>query len=209
MSILMIKNLILLCFSILGFFACKDAPKEVKNETPKTTTEPTDSGKTQDDPDQVAITDVIHNFYKWYDTFLQDDKNSINFTNDKGKHLSLDLPKLDTYLTKVKASGLVSSIFIDNEKAYYKKCEQAWKKEGKDSLEGPPTGMDADHFFCAQDWEISFWTTSFVDVKKLGTDKAIAIMTGTEGGSPKAQKFELTKENGKWLLTKIECDMGI
>jgi hypothetical protein len=26
---------------------------------------------------------------------------------------------------------------------------------------------------------------------------------------PKEQNFELVKENNKWLLSEIECDMGI
>jgi hypothetical protein len=31
-------------------------------------------------------------------------------------------------------------------------------------------------------------------------------MTGDEGGSERSQKFELKKENGKWLIAKILCE---
>lgn len=189
------KNLILI-FLLLGFVTrCKKAPQKITSEIPEVV-------KPQDHPDLVAATDVLHGFYQWYNVFQKN--NNINFINDKGKHLKLDLPKLDAYLAHFNNSGYVSSSFITNEKAYYKRCETFWQKEGK---EGPPMGLDADKYFCAQDWDINFWTTAPVSAEGLGSNNIKATMSGTEGGAPRNQKFDLVKENGKWVIANIDCQM--
>ena len=71
------KNVILIVF-LLGFMpACKQAPKKLVADVP------TDTGKLQDDPDLIAVTDVIHNFYKWYNAFQKNDQTRGNFVNFK------------------------------------------------------------------------------------------------------------------------------
>lgn len=190
------KKTILFILPFFLFVACTEVPKNAPATASTTTTTPALS-------DSAAIADVIHGFYKWYDRFSQDSTKSFNFTNDKGKHLTLDMPKLEKYLAEFKATGFISAEFVENDIAFYKKCEKIWQTEEKDGI---PTGMDADKYFCAQDWEIDFWTKSPVRIKPLGTDKVAATMYGTEGGGKKEHNFELKKENGKWLLSKIECE---
>ena len=109
-------------------------------------------------------------------------------------------------LPDIQSSGFVSVKFIDNDRAFYKTCEKIWQTE---EAEGIPTGMDANKYFCAQDWDINFWTKSPVRIKTIGTDKVAATLYGKNGDSPLEHNFELKKESGKWLISKIECDMGI
>jgi len=187
------RNLAFVCFSILVLFSCQ-------NETGKTPG--TEAGMR----DSSEIADAIHGFYQWYDAYLHDTTKGVDFTKVVDNHYALDLPLLEKYLANIEASGFFSSEFFDNERAYYKACEKLWQNE---EAEGPPTGMDADKYFCAQDWDVNFWTQSPVRIKSIGNDKAAATLYGTHGGSPQEQNFELKKENGKWLLTNIECDMGI
>lgn len=165
--------------------------------------EPTDSGGSQDHPDLIAINDVIHGFYKWYAEFQNDPAGEINYTTEKNNHLALDLPKLKEYLSLIKASGYISDVLIDNEIAALKACEKLWKNE---SLDEPPSCLDYDRFFCAQDWDINFWTQAPITAKGLGTQLATAIMSDGEGENLQAQKFDLQKEKGKWLITKIYCE---
>jgi biopolymer transport protein ExbD len=155
----------------------------------------------------VAVTNVIHSFYKWYDTFQNDDKKNINFLNLKSKPVKLDNTKVATYHSNLMKSGAISQTFINIDQVYLKKCEAIWQKEKYE--DGPLPGLDADRFFCAQDWDIKFWTTAPVTIEELGINKAKATIAGTEGGSNRAQKFQLVKENGLWLISKIECNMGI
>lgn len=187
------KKLVFVFMSILFLSSCKEETKKA----PELSTVTSDSS---------AIADVIHGFYQWYDQSISNRANDINFTKTVKKHYALDLPLLEKYLAHIKSSGFVSSEFLDNEMAFYKSCEKLWLKE---EAEGPPIGMDADKYFCAQDWDIHFWTKSPVRIKSIGNDKVAATLYGSMSGSPFEHNFELKKENGKWLLSKIECDMGI
>ena len=191
------KKTILFSLPIILFVACTEVPKNAPATNTTTSSALSDS---------AAIADVIHGFYKWYNTFTMDSTKSIDITNDKGKHLTLDMPKLEKHLAEFKATGFVSAEFVENDIAFYKKCEKIWQSE---EIGDVPSGMDADKYFCAQDWDIDFWVKSPVRIKPIGTDRMAATLFGTEGGTPREQNFELKKENGKWLLSKIECDMGI
>jgi len=142
---------------------------------------------------------VIHGFYAWYDAFSKDDSRWINFTDDKGRRLALAPAKLDTCLGHFKASGFVGAEVIEGQKAFYKSCEKLWQNEPKDE---PPSCPGHDPYFCAQDWELDFWTKAPVFIDLAG-DRVSATMRGTEGGSPKEHDFELVQENGKWVLAKI------
>lgn len=122
-----------------------------------------------------------------------------------GKSTTLDPVQLDAYYDLLKKSSFVSQSYIDSDRAYLKNLEAtAWKNENVE--EGPLTGLDFDRFFCAQDYDMAFWTTAPVSVEGLGSAKVMAIMSGTEGGSPREQRFEMVKDNGKWLIAKIVCE---
>ena len=144
------KNLILICFLLTGLMACNNAPS--------TTSEPTDNGGSQDDPDLEAITNTIHGFYVWYDAFQKDETRNLNFTSEKDQHLVLDLRKLEQFYANLRASGFISDEFIENDRAVLKKCEALWQNE---ELGDVPSCLDADRFFCAQDWDLSFWIVFF------------------------------------------------
>jgi hypothetical protein len=156
--------------------------------------------------DSTAIADAIHGFYQWYDQSIRARTTDIDFTKVVNNHYALDLPLLEKYLANIKTSGFVSAEFLDNEMAFYQSCEKLWQKE---EAEGSPIGMDADKYFCAQDWDLNFWTKAPVRFKAMGDDKVAATLYDTVDGSPFEHNFELKKEGGKWLLTQIECDMGI
>jgi hypothetical protein len=189
------RNLIFACLLATCCFACNEAPKDA------TTAEASAASV-----DSTAIADVIHGFYKWYDQSIVDVAKDGSFLKSVGKHYALDLPELEKHLANIKSSGFVSTELLDGNTAYYKTCEKLWQNE---EAEGAPIGLDADIYFCAQDWDLNFWTSSPIRIKSLANDRAAVTLYGTHGGGPHEQNFELKKENGKWLLTKIECDMGV
>lgn len=161
--------------------------------------------RTPTDPSAGVATPAaaIHGFYAWYDKFVQSTNGHINFTDESGPHLRLDPAKLDQYLQNLKASGFVSDEYIAAEKAYFRQCETFWQHEEKGDV---PTGMDYNRQFCAQDWDINFWTKSPVSIQPLDSNRVAATLTGTEGGTAKTHDFELVKVGGKWLIAKIACD---
>ncbi|MCC6726140.1 MAG: DUF3828 domain-containing protein [Saprospiraceae bacterium] len=196
------KNLILLfALSAFGFVACNNKP--AATETAATTEAPTNNGGSPTEADLVEITNTIHNFYAWYDANIQALSN-IHFLKGSGNSTTIDEVKLNDYHNALKNSGSLSQAYLDSDKAYLKNLEAtAWKNENVE--ETPLSGYDYDLFFCAQDWDIAFWKTAAVTTEALGTDKVTATMSGQESGGPRTQKFELVKENGKWLISKIIC----
>lgn len=193
------KYLFLLSLAIFGLSACQNTV----NKNKQSTEERTDSGESQDDPDLVAITDVIHNFYQWYGDSINS-LQGIEYINYGDKHLTLNQAKVDTYFEQFLKTGFISKEYVDGEKAYLKKLETDWKKTEYE--DGPIEGLDYDRFFCAQDWDIKFWTTAPVGAEGLGADRVKATMAGDEGGGERESNFELKKENGKWKISKIDCE---
>ena len=196
------KKLILFCaFLAFNLVSCNDKP--AATEAAATTEAPADNGNLKAEADLVEITNAIHNFYAWYDSNVEALSN-INFLKGSGKSTTIDEAKLNAYHEALRNSGSISQAYLDSDKAYLKNLEAtAWKTENVE--ETPLTGYDYDLFFCAQDWDIAFWKTAPVVAEGLGTDKVSATMSGEESGGPREQKFELVKENGKWLISRIIC----
>lgn len=181
------------CF--LLFMACaENSPKAAEKMPPSVSNDTTD----------IAAT--IHGFFVWYDKFQNDTTRHIDFMDDSGKHLKINETALKTYLGEFQKSGFVSESFIVGEFDFYQKCAKLWQNEEKDGI---PSGMDADKIFCAQDWDIDVWTKSPVRIVKTDDTHAKATLYGTWNTDKFERQYELVKENGKWLLTKIECDTGV
>ena len=177
------KQITALFIPIAIFFACGN-PAPAPAETAKVVDISADS---------TAIAGVIHGFYQWYDKFTVDETKQLNFINEDGPHLTIDQGKMEAYFADFYKTGFVSQAFLTEQYAFYKKCEVLWQNEEKGDV---PSGMDADKFFCAQDWEVDFWTKSPVKIQKTGENKAAATLYGTIGDSPLERNFELVKENG-------------
>lgn len=193
------KHLLFLFLATFSLISCRNNPSNSDSQLPEV---PTDMGGSQDDPDLVAINDAIHGFYAWYEANVA--RLTINFVKS-GKPATLDNAKLDAYFAQLKQSGFISQAYVDNETAYLKNLEATvWKNE--DNNEAPLSGLDYDRLMCAQDGDYNFWKNAPVAADGLGTNKASATMSGDEGGSPREQKFEMVKENGKWLIAKIICE---
>jgi hypothetical protein len=193
---LKMKNLVFIALPFFLFFACTEAPKNTTVvETSKTVVS-----------DSASIANTIHSFYKWYNVFSMDTTKRVDFADQSGKYIRLDEPKMKKYFSYFQETGFVSTAFIENEFAFYRKCGEFWKTEEVGDV---PTGMDADKYYCAQDWETEFWTNSPVRIKMVSPDSVFATLFSRDKNDQLERNFELKKENGKWLLAKIECDMGV
>jgi hypothetical protein len=194
------KKLTFICIILVSIFACKEASKNTSTTTPtdKVAEVPTNQGGTLSDADKVAITDAVHNFYKWYETFIFDDKRSVPFINFEGKAAKLDNANLTIYHAELMKSGLISQAFIDSDLTFLKGNEAEWIKNNEDGGDGPLTGMDYERFFCGQDYDIKAYTTGAVKAERFGTNQAKAAI--------ETSKIELVNENGKWLISRISCE---
>ena len=155
--------------------------------------------------DSAAISESLRAFYTWYDANSQR-LGAINFTNNKSAHTSLDENQLQLYLAEIKKSGLVSDELIADETKFFHACAKLWQNEPSDE---PNSGLEADRFLCAQDY-IAPYNTGVVS-SVINGDRAQSTLTlkGSMPGETNNFNFEMKKENGKWLLAKLGCDMGV
>ncbi len=199
------KKLTFISLVVITFFACKNATEsttptedQTQAQTPVTTDESANMGGAQNDNDLVAISDAVHNFYKWYETFFFDDKRSVPFIDFSGKTAKLDGASLAKYHAEILKSGLISQAFIDSDLAFLKANEAEWIKNKEDGGDGPLTGMDYERIFCGQDWDVVAYKTGEVKTELINANAAKANI--------QSSKLELVKENGKWLISKITCE---
>ena len=186
------KNFFLFCFALSTLMSCNEAPKSA----------PVASNAVSD---STAIAFAVHGFYQWYNTFYKDNAKNVDFTDDKGKHLKLNQTKLEAYYAHFKASGTVSSDFVTKELAYYKNCETLWQTEEKGDQ---ASCFEADRYYCSQDEpDAEFYTKAPISIKSITNNTASASFAGTAEGNPSIS-FELVKEGGNWLVSKIECTVG-
>jgi hypothetical protein len=187
------KKFIFILLPTLVLFACQESNKG------KTETTPLLLESKSFAADSTAIANLVHDFYKWYDSFLEDEVNNLSFTDDKGTHLKLDLSKLNAYYDHFKNTGLVSDEFIKNEIEYYKGCEAEWQNEEKGDL---PACFDFDRYICGQDWDSKSYTTSPIALK---IDDVNSVYVSMPVSTETILGFIVKKVDGKWLLVSAGC----
>ncbi len=168
---------------------------------------PKSSSKTADtstaDLDEISA--VIHSFYSWYDGLVMDTTIRISFAVPDGEHLKLDEAKFKEYYAYFEKSGYVSTDFVAQELAFFKKCANYWKNE---NIEDVPTCMDADKYFCGQDWDIDYLRSAPISIAEVVDGKTAATVEPQREGDA-AREIKMVKENGKWKIQEIVCDMGV
>ena len=164
------------CLALASFFACKEAPK---NNAPT---------------DEEAITDVVHNFYKWYSSGTDE---AIQYVDIEGEFAKLDMAKVAAYHAQLMNSGFLTKAYVDNDLAILEEYAAIWAKDKETGREGPLTGYDYNRVFCGQDWTPETYTTGPIQIEMLGANRAKAVIESTT--------LELVKENGKWLISKNNC----
>ena len=183
-------------YILLSFIACQDATqhREAPAQVDVMATNTVDS---------VAIANTLHGFFIWYDANLER-LGWTRFVDDStGEHLLLNEDKLRGYLDDLRSSGFVSDELVIEEAAYYRACAKKWATEEKDEI---PSGLSIDRFHCAMDY-IAPYPTGKVTAAIHG-DRAHAVLTLTgEHGASYDFKYDLKKEDGKWLLAKLGCNL--
>lgn len=188
------KNYLVIIASAASLiFSCKEGRSTAFQET---------NAGTERERDSLAITNTIHDFYKWYEVFSLDTNTQINFVVDKDEHLALDESRMKEYYVHFMNTGLVDTSLVIAEYAFYRDCEKIWKTQPLDEV---PYGLDGDKFFCAQDWEVSFWTSAPIKIMELNKHHARVALFGIVFKQPLEREFELKKVGGKWLLSNVKC----
>jgi hypothetical protein len=157
--------------------------------------------------DSAAIADAVHAFFRWYNANQERLANDfVQVLDTKSGHTKLVEPQFQRYVTSFKASNAVSQEFIDNEVKFYRAAEKLWQNEDPEEVN---SGLDADKYYCAQDMDPGEFMSAPVRAEIRGDRAKATLLLDPEGMNGAEREFELKKENGKWLLTKVVCDMGV
>lgn len=157
-------------------------------------------------PDSVAIAASLHGFYKWYAETGDQLMSTYNFIDASGKHPKLKEEVLDQYFSEFLKSGYVSADLVAEEKRFYQACAEAWKNEDSG---GRYTGFDFDRYYCQNDGDIKEFQTAGIRFKMRGDRAKVMLNLDPKGPNGGPRGFEMKKEGGKWLLSRLNCNAGV
>ncbi|MBL7827020.1 MAG: DUF3828 domain-containing protein, partial [Saprospiraceae bacterium] len=152
--------------------------------------------------DSAAIAATIHQFYQWYAKTGIKLIEQHDFVDVSGKHPKLDPVVLRQFLGEFVKSATVSQEFVQNEVIYYTACSHAWQNELIDDI---PTCLDHNRYYCAQDWDEKEFETAGVKANITGNRAEVQLLLKEVGSNGGPRDFEMTKEFGKWLISKVLC----
>jgi hypothetical protein len=189
------KN-ILLFASLIAIFcsSCSESNPKLATDTSNISTK-----------DQKQLEETIHGFYVWYNAFQKDTaKSNFYFIDQSAEHAKLDPTKLETYLLQFKASNYICDEFLAGEKSFWQKCSQAWPLT---TIPENPAGVEIDKYVCGQDHPEKEYETGPISVRMMTGERADVILTVGKDADIKSLPIKLKKENNRWLITSIECDL--
>ena len=152
--------------------------------------------------EEAAMAETLHQFYKWYGETGEQLITKINFIDETGPHPKLDLPILGRYLGEFMKSGAVCTEFVQNETIFYRACSHGWKTENSGEV---ITCFDHDRYYCQQDGDVREFLTAGVKANIQGDRAEVQLLLDPNGPNGGPRDFEMKKENGKWLLSKVGC----
>jgi hypothetical protein len=150
---------------------------------------------------------TIIDFLTWYRE-NRDRLGKIKLVNNvdkkesaSSKFYSVNLKNTEVYLMEIQKSTFVSDAYINDQRQYFKKCSQQLKETPQ--YDGPPAGFEFDLILLSQDYEedLANLDKSIVTAIDLKDKNAKLKLTFQ---SESALIFTISKNNGQWLIDKIE-----
>lgn len=189
------KNLIFIVCLMISLAACGE--KETSAEQQAAKSIPSVNA------DSIGMANALHTFFQWYSTTGMGLIDKISFIDQKGKYPKLDEAQLAKYFEEFIKSGVVSAEFVTNETKYYQECATAWKDEESGEV---ISCMDYDRYYCGQDFEEKEFLSAGVTANITGDRATVMLMLDPKGYNGGPRKFDMKKEDGKWLLSKVGCE---
>lgn len=127
--------------------------------------------------------------------------NADGMGSSPSKHYSVNFKNTEVYLMEIQKSTFVSEAYINDQRQYFKKCSQQLKETLQN--DGPPAGFEFDLILLSQDYEedLANLDKSIVTTIDLKDKNAKLKLTFQ---SESALIFTISKNNGQWLIDKIE-----
>jgi len=179
---------------IIILLSCKSKPETIEITTQ---TESIVSSEVSTN-DTLAMQETVKAFLRWYKTNYTK-ANSFGYTyQDKQGNFHVSVAQGEEYLKFLKSSGYIAAKYVELWLQYFK--DKADYLEKNLQNEGPPEGFEFDLVLITQEPELMLNEIDNLQfaVSERNGDKAILQVAGHWG-----YDFELTKENGKWLIEYI------
>jgi hypothetical protein len=194
-------SLILLVFLLPS---CSSGPAETRPEPPGKDTLVT-AIRPQGKPEET-----VRSFLVWYrDNAMRLAKipmvrNAAFKKGDTTKYYRVDFAATEKYLAEMKASGFISEKYLYQWRAYFKNCDEDFKKNPE--YDGPPAGFDYDFVSFAQE-DIGLDEMEKVKVVEQQVSSGEARLT-LEFKWKNKLAFVLSNVHGKWLIDDIKDKSG-
>jgi|GEM_PF-2021402 hypothetical protein len=149
----------------------------------------------------------VMDFLQWYAIHLPA-LNKIEMVNtaangDSTKFYSVNFPGTEKYLSEMSSSGFVSNVYLDSQRAYFKRCNDSLLKNTQN--DGPPYGFDYDLVMFSQEYDEDLAHLEKARIKFQEVKGNTATLTLTFSTKQQLQ-FSLKKKGGKWMIEKIDAE---
>jgi len=147
---------------------------------------------------------TILNFLRWYRANAPQLKQiqlvSHSANPDSSQYYVINEAGTEQYLAAMQKSGFVSNSYLNEWRAYFKKCDEELRKTPQTAV--PVKGLDFDLVMLAKDCndDLAKIETSTVENVSVANDQgSITIGLPTVGHL----KYWIAKQDGKWLIDDI------
>ena len=172
----------------MGLLACekKAATTEAANPSNETSTT---------DPQKSDAGETVLAFLKWYNQNEMALSKIEKVKTVEGEPYALNKAGTEEYLAKLKSSGFISDVYLDNERADFSELEKGYLANPE--FDGPPSGFDYDRVLLAQDWN-DLDQAKIVSKEQNANEATVVAEIGGQ------LKLKLVAENGNWFIASIE-----
>ncbi len=166
--------------------------------------------KTQTVLEDTTPKSVAINFVKWYlNNYYNGHPESLSYLDgvypDSTKPYTINFKKVKNYLTFLRSSNYVSKIFTDSLYSHLKVCDSVLKQHPL--FDGEPYGLETDIVFKWMElWEIDN-NINYAVIDKISYSANRCFLSLRIKGSMNFE-FEFSKQNGKWLIDKLNGDLS-
>jgi hypothetical protein len=151
-------------------------------------------------------TRTVVNFLEWY-RVQHGRLNNIPMVNKIGRNnrpinYSINFKQTERYLSDLQRSGFISERYMRRWRAYFKECDENFKKNPID--DGPPDGLEFDLVMWSNsDYEEELAALDRIEVVESYQDKQDAIVVIKFLGGRKL-RYTLLKERSRWKIAQIK-----
>lgn len=198
-------------FVVLAFTSSCTSDKATQSERPKEETIDTSAQTDVTVSSESTPSEAVIDFLNWY-SHNRSSLASNHLVNnadgevfDSTKFYSVNFKATKEYLSRLKESGFVSEIYLNNWKQYFRQAEEHFQANPQN--DGAPEGFEYDFVLLSQEIDEDLANTNKAKVlsNSIQNTKATVVLQLASG---QKLRFFLTKQKHHWRIDKVEQANG-